>query len=129
MHKETSNRVGTIAGILEHIDVDTLRARANGDSTAQVLVDEIQALAGSCLSQVETKPAGDFLSRLKEEREDLDRRLTALNSFLTNNPGHPNARHFEMLRKQSTIMSEFLSVLDERLADIEISKRSENVDG
>jgi uncharacterized protein YjiS (DUF1127 family) len=80
------------------------------------------------MSQDETpgqeKPTGDFHSRLKDEREDLDRRLTALNSYLTHNPGHPNPRHNAMLVEQARLMSELLAVIDERLCDIAISERS-----
>lgn len=69
-------------------------------------------------------PAGDFYSRLKKERDDLDERLIALNSYLTNNPGHPNPRHRSMLEEQSRLMSDLLAVLDERICDIDISRRS-----
>jgi hypothetical protein len=92
------------------------------------LLTMAKTLAASCMSQDETpgqeKPKGDFHSRLKDEREDLDRRLTALNSFLTHNPGKPSPRHNLMLVEQARLMSELLAVIDERLCDIEISKRS-----
>jgi len=52
-HKRSSDRLATIAGSLLHIDAEQLRARAQGESTVGVLVDEIQALAASVLSQVE----------------------------------------------------------------------------
>lgn len=54
--KKSSNRLATIAGSLLHIDAQQLRARASGESTVGVLVDEIQALAASVLSQVECGP-------------------------------------------------------------------------
>ena len=51
--KKSSKRLATIAGSLLNIDVEQLRNRANGESTVGVLIDEIQALAASILSQVE----------------------------------------------------------------------------
>jgi hypothetical protein len=134
MDRETSARVSGIASRLLNFTTTDFLAIANGapdykGPTIGGFCDDVRTLAGSCMAQDETpgqeQPKGDFFSRLKDEREDLDRRLIALNSFLTHNPGHPNARHYEMLRKQATIMSELLSVLDERIADIEISRRSE----
>jgi uncharacterized protein YjiS (DUF1127 family) len=122
--KETSARISHIAGVV-------MNATADGAETpedfARLLADA-KRLAGSCMSQDETpgqeKPKGDFHSRLKDEREDLDRRLTALNSYLTHNPGHPNPRHNAMLTEQARLMSELLAILDERLCDIAISERS-----
>jgi hypothetical protein len=52
--KKSSDRLATIAGSLLTIDAEQLRHRANGKSTVGVLVDEIQALAASVLSQVES---------------------------------------------------------------------------
>jgi hypothetical protein len=129
MTKETSSRVSTIASRLVHTTGDTIvHAYRGGFLKCQELADEIKILAGSCMSQDETpgqdKPAGDFHTRLKDEREDLDRRLTALNSYLMHNPGHPSPRHNAMLTEQARLMSELLAVIDERLCDIEISKRS-----
>ena len=51
--KKSSDRLATIAASLLHIDVEQLRNRARNESTVGVLVDEIQALAASVLSQVE----------------------------------------------------------------------------
>lgn len=51
--KKSSKRLATIAGSLLNIDVEQLRNRANEESTVGVLIDEIQALAASVLSQVE----------------------------------------------------------------------------
>ena len=51
--KKSSNRLATIAGSLLNIDLEQLRNRANNESTVGVLIDEIQALAASVLSQVE----------------------------------------------------------------------------
>lgn len=67
-------------------------------------------------------PAGDFYLRLKKERDDLDERLIALNSYLTNNPGRSRFR--SMLEERFRSMSDLLAVLDERICDIDISRRS-----
>jgi hypothetical protein len=141
MHKETSSRVSTIAARLVHLTGDAVcvlvhqhdagpgAAAVNADNspTLATFVSDVRTLAASCMSQDETpgtdKPKGDFYSRLKDEREDLDRRLGALNSALTHNPGHPNARHFALLEMQSKRMTDLLAVLDERIADIEITRR------
>lgn len=133
MDKETSSRVSTIAGPYVHFGQADLQVAMRNDQSQSELVTAIRAMAGSCMSQDQTpgqeQPKGDFYSRLKDEREDLDRRLIALNSYITHNPGHPSPRHHNMLERQAMLMSEFLAVLDERIADIEISRRSENVDG
>lgn len=57
--KKSSDRLATIAGSLLHIDAEQLRNRATNESTVAVLVDEIQALAASVLSQVECEPMQD----------------------------------------------------------------------
>lgn len=135
MDKETSSRVSTIAG-----QVMNLEPAVEGASVSvteyNALLDLAQTLAGSCMSQDQTPgqaaPKGDFLSRLKDEREDLERRLIALNSYLSNNPGKPNPRHNAMLNEQSKLMSDLLAVIDERLCDLEISNRwadPEKIDG
>jgi hypothetical protein len=95
------------------------------------LLDHAKTLAGSCMSQDEhagSAPTGDFRTRLKNEREDLDRRLTALNSYLMHNPGHPSPRHNAMLVEQARLMSELLAVIDERICDIGITDRSAPVE-
>jgi hypothetical protein len=129
MNKETSAHISSIAASLIHFGQADLHAILAGTPDEQgELVTKIRALAASCMSQDETpgqeKPTGDFHSRLKDEREDLDRRLTALNSYLMHNPGHPNPRHNAMLVEQARLMSELLAVIDERLCDIAISERS-----
>lgn len=120
MNKETSSRVSTIAARIMRMTPE--------ETNDPDLLTAAKTLAASCMSQDETpgqeKPAGDFLSRLKDEREELDRRLTALNSFLTHNPGKPSVRHNLMLVEQARLMSELLAVIDERLCDIGISERS-----
>jgi hypothetical protein len=130
MHKETSSRVSTIAATV--LAIKPVPAGAVDFIVFNELLADAKALAGSCMSQDETpgqeKPAGDFHSRLKDERADLDRRLTALNSYLMHNPGHPSPRHNAMLQKQAGLMSELLAVIDERLADIAISERSAPVE-
>lgn len=127
MHKETTGRVSSIASRIMHMKANDLdNPLAYGS-----LLSDARILAASCLSQDETpgqeKPTGDFHTRLKDEREDLDRRLIALNSYLTHNPGHPNPRHNAMLTEQARLMSELLAILDERLCDIAISQRSSPV--
>lgn len=131
-NKETSSSVSSLAAHVLAMEPSTdttviLSARFNA------LLENAKTLAGSALSQDETpgqgtKPAGDFLSRLKDEREELDARLRALNSYLTHNPEHPTPRHRQMLQAQAGHMSEYLAVLDERLADIAISQRSAPVE-
>jgi hypothetical protein len=138
MHKETSSRVSSIAArILNTHQVSVVTDPRPGIPFIEKrlyddLLNDAKTLAASCMSQDETpgqeKPAGDFHSRLKDERADLDRRLTALNSYLMHNPGHPNPRHNAMLQKQAGLMSELLAVIDERLADIAISERSAPVE-
>lgn len=128
MNKETSSRVSSIAGEIlnvEPIDRDASKNEFN------ILLEKAQTLAGSALSQDKTPgqetAAGDFFTRLKDEREDLDRRLTALNSYLNSPIGHKETVtpwHRKMLEEQSRLMSDLLAVLDERIADIEISRRS-----
>jgi uncharacterized protein YjiS (DUF1127 family) len=124
MDKETSSRVSSIAGTI----LAQLRRNPDHNSIA-ISREDAEALAGSALSQDQTPgqaaPKGDFLSRLKDEREDLERRLIALNSYLSNNPGKPYPRHASMLVEQAKLMSDLLAVIDERLADIGISQRSE----
>jgi hypothetical protein len=125
MHKETSSRVSSIAArILNTHQVSVVTDPRPGIPFIEKrlyddLLNDAKTLAASCMSQDETpgqeKPAGDFHSRLKDERADLDRRLTALNSYLMHNPGHPNPRHNAMLQKQARLMSELLAVIDERL--------------
>jgi uncharacterized protein YjiS (DUF1127 family) len=138
MHKETSSRVSSIAArILNTHQVSVVTNPSPGIPFIEKrlyddLLNDAKTLAASCMSQDETpgqeKLAGDFHSRLKNERKDLDERLTALNSFLTHNPGHPNPRHHSMLREQARLMSELLAVIDERLCDIAISERSAPVE-
>lgn len=121
MSKETSSRVSGIAAKIMRHEPATPQTLSVGSFNE--LLGDAKILAGSCLSQDETpgqqQPKGDFLSRLKDEREDLERRLIALNSYLAHNPGHPNPRHNAMLTEQARLMSELLSVLDERLSDLE----------
>lgn len=129
MNKETSSRVSTIAARHIAFDVDNFVGIAEGSTDkVQEFCSDVRSLAASCMSQDETpgqeKPAGDFHTRLKDEREDLDRRLIALNSYLTHNPGKPSPRHNLMLVEQARLMSELLAVIDERLCDIGISERS-----
>jgi uncharacterized protein YjiS (DUF1127 family) len=131
MNKQTSSRVSTIAA--QVLSISHVEAGENVDGNDyNDLLDHAKTLAGSCMSQDETpgnaQPAGDFHSRLKEERADLERRLIALNSYLSHNPGHPNPRHNAMLTEQARLMSELLAVLDERLCDIGISERSAPVE-
>jgi hypothetical protein len=128
MHKETSSRVSSIAAnVLSFEPVTGPMSEEYNE-----LLSMAKTLAGSCMSQDETpgqaKPAGDFRTRLKDEREDLDRRLTALNSYLMHNPGHPSPRHNAMLTEQARLMSELLAVIDERICDIGITDRSAPVE-
>lgn len=135
MNKETSSRVSTLAAeVLRTTAPIAVGPNVSGGiefiekRIYEELLEKAKTLAASCMSQDETpgqeKPKGDFHSRLKDEREDLDRRLTALNSYLTHNLGKPNPRHYELLQRQAGAMSEYLVIIDERLADIAISERS-----
>lgn len=143
MDKETSGRVSSIAARLNHLTGDAVcvlvhrhdagpEAADANSPTLESFVDDVQTLAGSCMSQDQTPgqmaPAGDFYSRLKDEHRDLERRVLALNSYLTHNPGHPNPRHAAMLERQAAFMSEYLAVLGERIGDIDISRRSAPVE-
>lgn len=138
MNKETSSRVSSIAARLVHVNAETIRIvgtnGSNGPSdlahpTPEKLAEDIRTLAASALGQDEhagqDKP--DFFTRLKDERDDLDRRLAALNSYLTHNPGHPSPAHAEMLKRQAVSMSELLAILDERIADIEATRKEHDL--
>lgn len=131
--RETSAQVSNLAASWVDITGDEIRANLNNDDYIDALADTLQTLARSAILQDQTpgqeEPKGDFYSRLKDEREDLERRLIALNTYLSNNPGRPNPRHAKMLEEQSKLMSDLLAVLDERICDIDISKRSEISDG
>lgn len=128
--KETSSRVSTIAAGLTNFSPPDLIAIVDSDEPDIIAehCEKVRTLAACALSQDETpgqeKVSVNFFDRLKNEREDLDTRLIALNSYLTNNPGHPNARHRPMLVRQAELMSELLAVLDERICDLAIGARS-----
>lgn len=141
MNKQTSSRVSTIAANILQIEDWGDPAQVPATEYNNLLADA-KILAGSVLSQDETpgqqnSDEPDFLVRLRGERADLDRRLSALTGYLSREPGKPNPRHNDMLVRKANLMSELLAVLDERIADIAISRRSgrsetektENTDG
>lgn len=75
MDKETSSRVSSIAGRLNHIKPATIiEAYHNGREGLEKLCDEIQAVAGSALVQDQTpgqsdKPARKFPPEVTATRE------------------------------------------------------------
>lgn len=125
-HKETSSRVSTIAS-------DVLRTQpltANHGNLVPLfnkLLEHAKTLAGSCMSQDETpgKEPLDFLGRLHVERNDLAEKLGKLTTFLAGDSFRRlPAIQRELLEAQRIHMSEYLAVLDARLADLGISERS-----
>lgn len=129
MDKETSPHVSSIAAKVLNLELFDLPAECQNCDTIRVLLRDAKTLAGSCMSQDETpgqeKAPDDFFTRLKNERDDLDGRLSKLALYLGNGAPGTTPRHREMLNEQSRLMSDLLVVLDERIADIEISKRSD----
>lgn len=137
MNKQTSSGVSTLAA-----SILAMQPAPEGEEIDGIdyntLLDHAKTLAGSAMSQDETpgqatpehaEVKDDFLTRLKGERADLDARLSALTSKLQHNPGFPNPHHNDMLVRQAKLMSELLAVLDERIADIELSQRSSTDEG
>lgn len=55
MNAKTSDRVSSIAARLNKVTAATLMALTAKQSTAEILADDIQALAASCLRQDEHK--------------------------------------------------------------------------
>lgn len=96
------------------------------------LLAKAKTLAGSCLSQDETpgqeKAPNDFLTRLTLERAGLSGKLDALTLFLSRGQIPVTDRQKELLEAQRIHMSEYLAVLDARLADLGISERSAPVE-
>jgi hypothetical protein len=126
-HKETLSRVSSIAA--HYLKQNTREIEILIETNQAGVIEDIRTLAASCLSQDETsgqeKPTGDFFSRLKAERADLSGKLDGLSRFLRCGPGKGMDRHhWLMLERQGQIMSEYLAVLDERIADLQISQRS-----
>lgn len=134
-HKETSSRVSSIAASWLDTNADEIRANFNNDDYIETLADVVRTLAGSALSQDETsgqsEAKGDFFDRLKAEREELYTRMRNLGKFMSADKKSAilSDSHAKLLGRQLTLMHNLLSVLDERIADIEISRRSENTDG
>jgi len=126
--KETSPRVSSIAAGILRMKPMTVSPDREPVREFNDLLEKAKTVAGSALSQDETpgqqELVTNFFTRLKDEREDLDWRLAALNSYGTRNPGHPNPHHHEMLKRQAGHMNEYLAVLDEHIADIEMSRRA-----
>lgn len=113
--EETSSRVASIAGRIMNMTAE--------ETTDPDLLTAAKTLAGSALTQVADKPL-DFRGRLVQKRDDLDARLIKLNAYLADGAADASPRHREMLREQSKHMSDLLTVLDERIADLHIDDRS-----
>jgi hypothetical protein len=134
MHKETSSRVSTIAAnILQREPARGIASPEANFTAYNALLEKAKILAASCMSQDETpgqQPPNylSFLDRLHEERNDLAEKLEKLGTYI--GKGFPGAseRQKEMLVRQGSIMSEYLAVLDERIADLAISERSAPVE-
>lgn len=121
--EETSSRVSSIAAAILSFEPVT---GPNSDEYNDLL-EKAKTLAGSCLSQDETpgQEPIDFLGRLQHEREQLNGRLEKLTNFLaTDYPRKASPIQMELLEAQRIHMSEYLAVLDARLADLGISERS-----
>jgi Fe-S cluster assembly ATPase SufC len=132
MHKETSSRVSTIAAnILQREPARGIASPEANYTAYNALLEKAKILAASCMSQDETPGQAidkSFIDRLRDERSDLSQKLEKLGTYI--GKGFPGAseRQKEMLVRQGTHMSEYLAVLDERIADLQISERSAPVE-
>lgn len=130
MEKQTSARVSSIAGRLQHIGADTIRLlvhREDGTATAPDhaptlanLVDDIHALAGSALGQDEHKgqEPENFYDRLLREEAELSGRIDALTLFAQRGfPGVKDEQR-ELLECQLETMRVYRSILKMRLHTI-----------
>lgn len=132
MNKQTSSRVSSIAGRLQHLTLDTVRVLVHqhdndtreNTPTLENLVSDIHALAGSALSQDETpgQEPTNFLDRLKCERGDLNVKVTKLEHFIERGcPGISDAQR-QLLDVQFSAMTAYLHTLDMRLTDMQSKK-------
>lgn len=124
-HKETSSRVSSIAANI--LNMGEQATTIPNHDLFNALLRDAKSLAGSCMSRDETpgQEPIDFLGRLKHEREQLNSRLEKLTNFLaTGYPRKASPIQMELLEAQRIHMSEYLAVLDARLADMGIIERS-----
>jgi hypothetical protein len=128
MDKETSSRVSSIAAnILQREPARGIASPEANYTAYNALLEDAKILAGSCMSQDEMTGQAiekSFIDRLRDERSDLSQKLEKLGSFIAKRCPGASERQKEMLIRQGSIMSEYLSVLDERIADLAISERS-----
>lgn len=122
--EETSSRVSSIAAAILSFEPVT---GPNSDEYNDLL-EKAKTLAGSCLSQDETPGQATvktFLDRLHEERDDLAEKLEKLTEDLASDKFNIIwTTQRVLLEAQRIHMSEYLAVLDARLADLGISERS-----